>query len=96
VRECAELAGCSRRTAYRRLHSLGEAAGRPVFVSRVTQGKRKLVVSKSDAIRAARDCGLDVENSDIQAMRETLEANTSALVDVAATVRAIAKKMGVA
>lgn len=92
VREAAEVMGCSRRQAYRRLKSLELRLGKPVLVSRVSQGRKKIVVS---AVDIARICGEDKQLADLLEIKETMDALIRWAERITPRVEALCRKAGV-
>jgi predicted ArsR family transcriptional regulator len=74
VAECAREMGCCTKTALRRLRRLEHESGVCVLGSKVSQGRKKFVVQRSDLDRAARAAGIAREDPGLTAIYESLEA----------------------
>jgi molybdenum-dependent DNA-binding transcriptional regulator ModE len=91
VTEASEVMGCSTRTTYRRLQDLEKRLGRPVLVTRVSQGRQKTVVSSIDLSRIN---GSDEKLTELLGIKEQLEATNELLERLMVKIAAVARKVG--
>jgi hypothetical protein len=95
VNEVALEWKCSKMTVYRKVRKAEKAIGRPILITKMLQGRNKLVIGRSDIERIAKASGIDVEVGELAQISETLEALVSGTIQTAELLKRVANRLGV-